>query len=96
MPDLAGPIASKFRLIYSVERGMNNLKVDPLPSSLCTRMLPPQASIMREEVASPSPVPTPISLVVKNGLKRFLKFSSEIPQPLSSTEMHQSGAAISA
>gem|GEM_PF-6305024 len=35
--------------------------------------------------ASPRPVPRPISLVVKNGLKIFCRVSSSMPMPVSVT-----------
>ena len=40
------------------------VKVLPLPTSLCTRMVPPCRSTMPWETESPRPVPLPTSLVV--------------------------------
>ena len=41
----------------------------PRPTSLSTWMLPPLCFTIPYTVASPSPVPLPIGLVVKNGSK---------------------------
>ena len=40
----------------------------PLPSSLSNVISPPSAVTIRCQIARPSPVPTPIGLVVKNGV----------------------------
>lgn len=59
------------------------MNFEPFPTLLSTIILPPCASTSLLHIASPNPVP--FDLVVKNGLKSFCKFSSDIPTPVSST-----------
>ena len=49
-------------------------------------MWPPLCLTMPWQVASPSPVPLPCGLVVKNGSNRCDSTSSLIPVPVSVTE----------
>ena len=59
-------------------RKMENLV--PTPSSDSTEILPLWLLvIMKYETESPSPVPSPTGLVVKNGSKIFLQVSSSMP-----------------
>ena len=67
-------------------------KVDPLPRVLSTQVRPPMSSHSRREMASPSPVPCPTSLVVKKGSKILARVSRVMPQPLSATT--SVGAAV--
>jgi hypothetical protein len=55
--------------------GNSTVMVVPCPTVLSTAMLPPMLSTIMKLTASPSPVPLPGSLVVKNGSKIFLRFS---------------------
>ena len=55
----------------------------PLPISLSKPMSPPIAVMMRCEIARPRPVPTPIGLVVKNGVNRRCLVSADMPAPVS-------------
>lgn len=61
---------------------------------LRTVILPPKPSMMRDDIASPRPVPFPGCLVVKKGSKIFFKLASGIPQPLSITSGRGSPLAI--
>ena len=51
------------------QAGRKSSKVVPCPTRLFTRTKPPWPRTMPSTVASPRPVPLPISLVVKNGSK---------------------------
>ena len=62
------------------------VKVLPMPSLLTTDMLPPHSSSVVRAKCSPSPVPSPGGLVVKNGSKIWSKFSSDMPLPVSEQE----------
>lgn len=59
--------------------------VVPIPTSLATSIHPWCCCTMPKTVASPIPVPFPMSFVVKNGSKMRGRFSGGIPQPLSLT-----------
>jgi hypothetical protein len=65
--------------------GQNSLNVVPFPTSLYTSTCPPDCLTIPWTVASPSPVPFPNPLVVKNGSNRWAFVSSVIPAPLSVT-----------
>ena len=72
--------------------------VVPWPSWLSTVMVPPSDSMMLRHTASPSPVPSPTGLVVKNGSKMRSRFSGgnrRSPVSLTST-VTRSGALIRA
>jgi hypothetical protein len=60
-------------------------KVVPRPGSLSTMMCPPLCLTMPNTVESPSPVPLPTPLVVKNGSKTRAWVSAFIPTPESVT-----------
>ena len=64
-------------------RGRQMVKVAPAPGWLDTQMSPPLSLTMRWTVLSPSPVPLPCSLVVKNGSKMWAMASASMPWPLS-------------
>jgi hypothetical protein len=72
-------------ITYNVLATSGNLmvKVVPLFFSLATRISPSCFLIMSYEILSPSPVPLPTSLVVKNGSKIRFKCSVSIPLPVS-------------
>ena len=57
----------------------------PRPGVLSTAIAPPCAETMPCTTASPSPVPCPTGLVVKNGSKTRSRVASSMPQPLSLT-----------
>ena len=57
------------------------VNVVPRPGSLSTEMWPPLCFTMPYTVESPSPVPLPCSLVVKNGSKRCARVSASMPTP---------------
>ena len=58
-------------------------KVLPLPTSLSTSRAPPNRVRMPWQIESPSPVPRPTGLVVKNGSNSRDMCSAEMPQPVS-------------
>ncbi len=62
------------------------MKDAPRPGSLSTSMKPPLCLTMPYTVASPSPVPFPTSLVVKNGSKIWARVAASMPCPLSVTD----------
>ena len=53
------------------------MKVAPSPGCERTSMVPPWFSMMRWLIGSPRPVP--FSLVVKNGMNRFLRSPAGMP-----------------
>ena len=55
----------------------------PFPLSLSTLISPPSALRMPLQIQSPSPVPSPAGLVVKNGSKIRSRISGGIPPPVS-------------
>ena len=55
----------------------------PSPSVLRHSIVPPSFVISPKLSDSPSPVPTPGSLVVKNGSKIFSRSSAGMPLPVS-------------
>ena len=57
----------------------------PRPISLSTAISPPSALRMPLQIQSPSPVPSPAGLVVKNGSKIRSRISGGIPTPVSRT-----------
>ncbi len=61
------------------------MKVEPFPSSVESRMRPPCSRTMPWLIESPSPVPSPSGLVVKNGSNTWAAMLSGIPGPLSVT-----------
>jgi hypothetical protein len=67
-------VCHSFPSARSVMAGSHTVNVLPLAFSLSTVILPPKASIIRAEMASPSPVPCPGSLVVKNGSNMRSRF----------------------
>jgi hypothetical protein len=60
-------------------------KAVPRPGSLLTLIVPPCASTIPWQRESPSPVPWPRGLVVKNGSKIRDWISAGMPGPLSAT-----------
>ena len=50
-----------------------------LPGALCTPMVPPCSSMMPRHSESPSPVPWPVGLVVKNGSKILAWIAAGMP-----------------
>ena len=52
-----------------------------------TSTVPPLCLTIPNTVERPSPVPLPISFVVKNGSKIFSMISGGMPSPVSSTSM---------
>jgi hypothetical protein len=67
--------ARLLRAFLSAARGKNTSNFEPLPTSVVTQITPPLCSTMPYTVASPSPVPRPGALVVKNGSKILLMVS---------------------
>src|SRR5205823_13870799 len=65
--------------------GRRTTKVAPRPRALCSWMSPPWRATSECAMASPSPVPLPTALVVKNGSKMRSQSSGAIPGPLSLT-----------
>ena len=61
----------------------------------CRRMSPPCSRTMARATVSPSPVPCPVTLVVKNGSKICVVTSGATPGPLSLTSMPTFPAAAS-
>jgi len=61
------------------------LKVVPRPGSESTVMNPPACFTIPYTVASPNPVPLPVSFVVKNGSKARALVCSSMPMPVSDT-----------
>src|SRR3569623_283966 len=72
--------------------GKQTVNVDPLPTSLTTRMRPRCSSIIPWLTARPSPVPAPTGFVVKNGSNTCESASLGMPQPWSITSMWTSPA----
>ena len=68
--------------------------VQPWPGVLSTQMLPPLCFTMPYAVLSPSPVPLPVSFVVKNGSKMRACVSSSIPTPVSLTVSSTLGPGV--
>ena len=65
----------------------------PAPSSLSTQMYPPLCLTMPYTIESPSPVPCPGGLVVKNGSNARAFVSAFIPVPVSVTASRTYGPA---
>ena len=65
----------------------------PLLSVLDASMLPPWAVTIPCTTASPSPVPMPAGLVVKNGSKTRSSVAASIPLPVSLTVRQMPGCA---
>ena len=65
--------------------GKKRVKVEPAPSWLSTITQPWCCLTIPYTVASPSPVPLPGSLVVKNGSNKWLTVAGLMPQPVSAT-----------
>ena len=63
--------------------GSSTRKTLPYPTSLFTVSVPPNEVTIPWQIASPSPVPTPTGLVVKNGSKIRPRTLSGMPAPLS-------------
>ena len=59
--------------------------VEPRPTSLSTVSSPPSDATIPWQMESPSPVPSPTGLVVKNGSNRRPMISGGIPDPVSWT-----------
>ncbi len=76
-----GSIASEYQA-----RGKYRWNVVPLPGSLATAMLPKWVVTMPCTTERPSPVPSPIALVVKNGSKMRALVAASMPLPLSRTQ----------
>src|SRR6058998_154002 len=57
----------------------------PFPTSLSTSIQPPCSATIPCATARPSPVPSPIALVVKNGSNTRARSSRAMPRPSSST-----------
>ena len=68
--------------------GRITLNVLPRPTALSTSIRPPCRVTMPCTTESPSPVPLPASLVVKNGSKMRSRIASGMPSPVSSTVSH--------
>src|SRR6185312_3495375 len=67
--------------LLTLSRGRQTRKVLPLPGSLSTVILPPWPLTILETMASPRP--TPVCLVVKNGLNIVSILSPAMPEPQS-------------
>ena len=65
--------------------GRYTRNVDPCPSVDSTTTRPPACVTVPCTDARPSPVPSPISFVVKNGSKMFSSRSGAMPVPVSAT-----------
>ena len=63
------------------------MNVAPAPSSLTTRIDPPDWLTIPYAVDRPRPVPLPCAFVVKNGSKIRARVASSIPTPVSLTTM---------
>src|SRR6185503_1412338 len=82
-------LAHAFSTCRSTLTGNSNEKVEPRPGSDSTHSLPPCISMMRREIARPSPVP-PFSLVVEESAcwnsSKILAWSAvAMPGPVSRT-----------
>ena len=67
--------------------GSSTTKRAPPCGTFSAQIRPSCSRTMPSEIDSPRPVPEPVGLVVKNGLKiRSIKFAG-IPPPVSSTSM---------
>ncbi len=73
------PLAPAGRLI-----GSTTVNAEPLPTSDSTSSSPWWLRMISSTIDRPRPVPVPTSLVVKNGSRILLRFSSGMPQPVSS------------
>src|ERR1700722_734992 len=74
-----------------------NEKVDPIPGSDSTQIVPPNPSTMFLQTARPRPVPgTSLSVSRTKGMNTRSWFARAIPTPLSSTLMTQFGPRFSA
>ena len=65
--------------------GSSTVNVAPAPGLDSRVMRPPCSVTMPWQIESPSPVPSPSDLVVKNGSKTRAAISSEMPGPSSAT-----------
>src|SRR5581483_2347243 len=73
--------------VHAVTACSDTATVVPRPGSLSTRTVPCCAATSSWTMERPRPVPEPGGLVVKKGSKIRERFSLEIPQPLSTTEI---------
>src|SRR6185503_14015365 len=62
-------------LVSCGPRGSRTRNVEPWPGTEATSIDPPCSRTMPATIESPSPVPSPTGLVVKNGSKILLRFS---------------------
>ena len=69
------------------ETGSHNSTVVPAPGSLAIRIAPPDCATRPSTIDSPSPVPWPALLVVKNGSAARFRVASSMPIPVSLTSM---------
>ena len=65
--------------------GSHSVTVVPSPGRLSMRKAPPDCSANPLAIGRPSPVPTPISLVVKNGSLARARVAASMPMPVSAT-----------
>ena len=79
----------------SRRNGSVTRNVLPAPTVLSTAMLPSSSEMIPLQIASPSPVPSPVGFVVKNGSKIRSRFAFGMPLPVSeiSTATRSSSAA---
>ncbi len=70
---------------------MQKVVSESSPCWLWTLIVPPLCCTIPNTVASPSPVPLPAPLVVKNGSKICVRVASSIPEPVSRTHRHTIG-----
>ena len=75
------------RLAPSATAGHSTVAVVPAPGVLVRSMRPPWLRTMLAAIGSPSPVPSPRGLVVKNGSNTACRCSGAIPDPLSPITM---------
>ena len=74
--------------------GRNTRNVEPRPSVDSTAIRPPACVTVPCTDARPSPVPSPISFVVKNGSKMFSSSSGAMPVPVSATRDARVGSLV--
>src|SRR5207249_4812645 len=77
------PLAALSSETADASAGNTMRNVAPAPGALSTSIRPPWALVMPCAIASPSPVPAPTSLVVKNGSKTRPSTSAAMPWPSS-------------